>query len=106
MLRAPNGVVEDSTNYWVAGKALYDPGKITVPTLIFMPNGTPTFLVIGAELFHSAEEHALQAYDRAERRNPYGDDGKEPDAILPRVDGFPRRREAARFEVNRELVAV
>jgi pimeloyl-ACP methyl ester carboxylesterase len=34
MLRAPNGVVEDSRNYWSAGKALYDPGKITVPTLL------------------------------------------------------------------------
>ena len=34
MLRAPNGVAEDSINYWNAGKALYDPAKITVPTLI------------------------------------------------------------------------
>jgi pimeloyl-ACP methyl ester carboxylesterase len=34
MLRAPNGVMEDSRNYWSAGKALYDPGKITVPTLL------------------------------------------------------------------------
>lgn len=33
-LRAPNGVVEDGRNYWSAGKALYDPGKITVPTLL------------------------------------------------------------------------
>jgi pimeloyl-ACP methyl ester carboxylesterase len=34
MLRAPNGVVEDSMKYWSAGKAQYDPGKITVPTLL------------------------------------------------------------------------
>jgi pimeloyl-ACP methyl ester carboxylesterase len=34
MLRAPNGVAEDNMNYWGAGKAQYDPGKITVPTLI------------------------------------------------------------------------
>lgn len=34
MLRAPNGVFEDSMKYWSAGKAQYDPGKITVPTLI------------------------------------------------------------------------
>ncbi len=34
MLRAPNGVVEDNFNYWAAGKALYDPGKITVPVFI------------------------------------------------------------------------
>jgi pimeloyl-ACP methyl ester carboxylesterase len=34
MLRAPNGVMEDNKNYWSAGKAQYDPGKITVPTLL------------------------------------------------------------------------
>ena len=34
MLRAPNGVFEDSLNYWSAGKAQYDPGKITVPTFL------------------------------------------------------------------------
>ena len=34
MLRAPNGVMEDSANTYGAGKALYDPGKITVPTLL------------------------------------------------------------------------
>jgi pimeloyl-ACP methyl ester carboxylesterase len=34
MLRAPNGVFEDNMKYWSAGKAQYDPGKITVPTLI------------------------------------------------------------------------
>jgi pimeloyl-ACP methyl ester carboxylesterase len=34
MLRAPNGVAEDNSNYWSAGKAQYDPGKITVPTLL------------------------------------------------------------------------
>jgi pimeloyl-ACP methyl ester carboxylesterase len=34
MLRAPNGVAEDTQLYWGAGKALYDPGKITVPTFV------------------------------------------------------------------------
>ena len=33
-IRAPNGVVQDSQDYWVAGKAYYDPAKITVPTLL------------------------------------------------------------------------
>ena len=33
-LRAPNGVMEDSANTYGSGKALYDPGKITVPTLL------------------------------------------------------------------------
>ncbi|TXN28577.1 alpha/beta hydrolase [Methylobacterium sp. WL30] len=34
VLRAPNGVVADSQAYWQAGKPLYDPGEIRVPTLI------------------------------------------------------------------------
>jgi pimeloyl-ACP methyl ester carboxylesterase len=34
MLRAPNGAIADALNYSAAGKAPYDPGKITVPTFI------------------------------------------------------------------------
>lgn len=34
MLRAPNGVVQDSREYWSAGKALYDPNKIRVPVML------------------------------------------------------------------------
>ena len=34
MLRAPNGVVLDGRNTWRAGKALYDPSRIIVPTLL------------------------------------------------------------------------
>lgn len=34
VLRAPNGTVQDSADYWAAGKAYYDPAKITVPTLL------------------------------------------------------------------------
>jgi len=33
-LRAPNGVVQDVNDYWIAGKPLYDPSQITVPTLL------------------------------------------------------------------------
>jgi pimeloyl-ACP methyl ester carboxylesterase len=33
-LRAPNGTVQDTQEYWAAGKAYYDPAKITVPTLL------------------------------------------------------------------------
>jgi pimeloyl-ACP methyl ester carboxylesterase len=33
-LRAPNGVIQDGNEYWSAGKAYYDPSKITVPTLL------------------------------------------------------------------------
>ena len=34
VLRAPNGVVQDSADFFGAGKPYYDPAKITVPTLL------------------------------------------------------------------------
>jgi pimeloyl-ACP methyl ester carboxylesterase len=34
VLRAPNGVLVDSAEYWRAGKPLYDPAAIKVPTLL------------------------------------------------------------------------
>jgi pimeloyl-ACP methyl ester carboxylesterase len=34
VVRAPNGVVEDSRTYWSAGKAYYDPADIRVPVLL------------------------------------------------------------------------
>jgi pimeloyl-ACP methyl ester carboxylesterase len=34
VLRAPNGVLQDIREYWGAGKALYDPSAIRVPTLL------------------------------------------------------------------------
>jgi pimeloyl-ACP methyl ester carboxylesterase len=33
-LRAPNGTLQDSADFWSAGKAYYDPAEITVPTLL------------------------------------------------------------------------
>ena len=34
VLRAPNGVVQDSRAYWSAGRALDDPAGIRAPTMI------------------------------------------------------------------------
>ncbi len=34
VVRAPNGVVQDGREFWSAGKALYDPGGIRVPTFL------------------------------------------------------------------------
>jgi pimeloyl-ACP methyl ester carboxylesterase len=34
VLRAPNGTVADTAEYWASGKPLYDPSRITVPTLL------------------------------------------------------------------------
>jgi pimeloyl-ACP methyl ester carboxylesterase len=33
-VRAPNGTVQDSREYWASGKPLYDPALLTVPVLI------------------------------------------------------------------------
>ena len=34
VIRAPNGVLADGADYWSSNKPYYDPGKITVPTLL------------------------------------------------------------------------
>ena len=34
VIRAPNGTVQDTQEFWTSGKMMYDPAKITVPTLI------------------------------------------------------------------------
>ncbi len=34
VLRAPNGTVQDSRDYWMKGKPVYDPAQIKVPVLI------------------------------------------------------------------------
>jgi pimeloyl-ACP methyl ester carboxylesterase len=47
VIRAPNGTVADSTEYWLAGKMYYDPAKITAPTLIAIgewDNDTPPYM--------------------------------------------------------------
>jgi len=37
VIRAPNGIMQDCAEYWWAGKAYYDPAKITAPTLLVTP---------------------------------------------------------------------
>jgi pimeloyl-ACP methyl ester carboxylesterase len=36
VVRAPNGVIEDSMKYWMSGKPYYDPANITVSTLLIL----------------------------------------------------------------------
>jgi pimeloyl-ACP methyl ester carboxylesterase len=46
-LRAPNGVLLDGREYWAVGKPLYDPGRITAPTLLVVgewDRDTPPFM--------------------------------------------------------------
>ena len=47
VIRAPNGVVLDSQRYWSAGKALFDPAAIRVPTLLIKAewdSDTPAYM--------------------------------------------------------------
>jgi pimeloyl-ACP methyl ester carboxylesterase len=60
MLRAPNGVIADALAYWTAGKAHYDPGKITVPTFL-----------IHAEWDFDLPSYQAQAYFAELKNAPY-----------------------------------
>ena len=60
MLRAPNGVIADLRAYWQAGKPQYDPGNITVPTLI-----------IHAEWDADLPSYQAQAYFARLTHTPY-----------------------------------
>lgn len=60
MLRAPNGVIDDVMNYWMAGKPRYDPGKINVPTFL-----------IHAEWDADLPSYQAQAYFAELKNTPY-----------------------------------
>jgi pimeloyl-ACP methyl ester carboxylesterase len=60
MLRAPNGVIADALATWTAGKAQYDPGKITVPTFL-----------IHAEWDFDLPSYQAQEYFAALKNAPY-----------------------------------
>jgi pimeloyl-ACP methyl ester carboxylesterase len=60
VLRAPNGVIKDARAFWLAGKAQYDPGKITVPTML-----------VHAEWDADLPSYQAQAYFKELTRAPY-----------------------------------
>ena len=60
VLRASNGVIEEFTNYWLAGKQYYDPGKIEAPTLL-----------IHAEWDADLPSYMAQAYFKQLTHTPY-----------------------------------
>jgi pimeloyl-ACP methyl ester carboxylesterase len=60
LLRAPNGVIADALATWTAGKAHYDPGKITVPTFL-----------IHAEWDFDLPSYQAQAYFAELKNAPY-----------------------------------
>ena len=72
VVRAPNGTVADTCEYWKYGKALYDPAKITVPTLIAVgewDRDTPP--VHGAGDLPAAGQVARRAAGHAGRRHAH-----------------------------------
>lgn len=60
LLRAPNGVLADLRDYWAAGKPMYDPGDIRVPTFL-----------AHAEWDADAPNDMLYAYFARLTRTPY-----------------------------------
>ena len=60
VLRAPNGVIQDGREYWSAGKQLYDPGDIRVPTFL-----------AHAEWDHDLPSYMLYAYFEKLTNAPY-----------------------------------
>ena len=92
VLRAPNGVVQDGLEFFGAGKAYYDPSKITVPTLLIGAEwdkdappymGQTLFPLLvnapGKRLVQLAEGHAHHHH------------GKEPHDAVRGGTGVPRR---------------
>jgi pimeloyl-ACP methyl ester carboxylesterase len=60
VLRAPNGVVKDAREFWLAGTPQYDPGKITVPTML-----------VHAEWDADLPSYQAQAYFKQLTSTPY-----------------------------------
>lgn len=60
VIRAPNGVLQDGRNFWGAGKPLYDPGLIRVPTFL-----------AHAEWDHDLPSYMLYAYFEKLTNAPY-----------------------------------
>jgi pimeloyl-ACP methyl ester carboxylesterase len=63
VLRAPNGVIADFKDIWFAGKATYDPAKITVPVLLIQGEwdaDTPTYMA--RKLFSLLTDTPMKRY--------------------------------------------
>jgi pimeloyl-ACP methyl ester carboxylesterase len=59
-LRAPNGTVQDTREFWAVGKPLYDPKKITVPVML-----------VHAEWDADLPSYMLQEYFKQLTNTPY-----------------------------------
>ena len=73
VLRAPNGVVQDGREYWGAGKALYDPAGIRVPTFLAHAEwdaDTPSYMLHAyfAKLTNAPYKRYVEIGERSEER--------------------------------------
>ena len=49
VVRTPNGVVQDTREYWLAGRALWEPSGIKAPTLIVVGEWDAATPIAGAQ---------------------------------------------------------
>ena len=90
-LRAPNGTAADTADYWGAGKALYDPAGIRVPTLLVHAEwdaDLPTYM--DDAYFKLLTDRAVQAVRADRRGHAHDHHGEEPHAALPGGSALPR----------------
>ena len=79
VVRAPNGTVAGHPEFWTSGKTMYDPAKITVPTLIAIGEWDKRHAAVyGAGDLPAAGQFAGQAPRHAGRRHASHDAGEEP----------------------------
>jgi pimeloyl-ACP methyl ester carboxylesterase len=91
-IRAPNGVIQDSQDYWAAGKAYYDPAKVTVPTLLVQAEWDRDLATLyGADTIPAARELARQAIRDAGGRHAHDHHGEEPAPTVRGCSSLPGR---------------
>jgi pimeloyl-ACP methyl ester carboxylesterase len=95
VVRSPAGPLQDAREYWGAGKPLYDPARITAPTLLVVgewDGRTPPALARARpRSVRKAGQRLAPATGPDRRGEPPCDAGAEPAAALPRGAALPGR---------------
>ena len=92
VVRAPNGTVADTQEFWSNGQMVYDPANITVPTLLVIgewDRDTPPYMA--QALFPLLVNSPGKRLVHAGRGHAHHDAGEEPAGAVPRGAGVPRR---------------
>ena len=90
VLRAPNGVVQDGNEYWAKGNPLYDPAKITAPTLLAVgewDRDTPPYMAHA--LFPLLINAPAKRFVMFGEGTAHHHHGEEQDAALQRSAAVP-----------------